>query len=214
MWRDTGAQVLASHTSLVDPNLIDPEIQVTIQTFKLNSFNLPVQYKGWSGMWTFAVYDDYPIPMLLGEDLANHVKLAKRVGMVNCSQAKQAVTPSSVLETSTRTWSEVMGLDPRTMSATAVVVTVPETQTEPVPGPGPPAKHLLQRWWIPSQRPKQSQSQNWNRQQPITLHKRLSQSLNPNIVNQQRAVHGQWKQPHHLHGFQRGQAQVHNPMRN
>ncbi|CAM4470058.1 unnamed protein product [Caretta caretta] len=61
-------------------------IQVTIQPFKSNSFNLPtaklpVQYKGWSGKWTFAVYDDYPIPMLLGEDLANHVKQAKRVGM-------------------------------------------------------------------------------------------------------------------------------------
>ncbi|CAM4523929.1 unnamed protein product [Lepidochelys kempii] len=78
-WRDTGAQVSAIHASLVDPNLINPEIQVTIQPFKSNSFNLPtaklpVQYKGWSGMWTFAVYDDYPIPMLLGEDLANHVK--------------------------------------------------------------------------------------------------------------------------------------------
>ncbi|XP_073187942.1 uncharacterized protein [Lepidochelys kempii] len=109
-----------------------------IQPFKSNSFNLPtaklpVQYKGWSGTWTFAVSDDYPIPMLLGEDLANHVKRAKRVGMVTCSQAKQAVTPSSVPETSTRTKSEVMNLDPRPMSATAVVDPVPETQTEPVP---------------------------------------------------------------------------------
>ncbi|XP_073165650.1 uncharacterized protein [Lepidochelys kempii] len=51
-WRDTGAQVSAIHASLVDPNLINPEIQVTIQPFKSNSFNLPtaklpVQYKGW-----------------------------------------------------------------------------------------------------------------------------------------------------------------------
>ncbi|CAM4657216.1 unnamed protein product [Caretta caretta] len=141
-WRDTGAQVSAIHASLVDPNLINPEIQVTIQPFKSNSFNLPtaklpVQYKGWSGMWTFAVYDDYPIPMLLGEDLANHVKQAKRVGMVTRSQAKQAVRPSSVPETSIRTQSEVMDLDPRPMSATAVVDPVPETQTEPVPEPEP-----------------------------------------------------------------------------
>ncbi|CAM5133689.1 unnamed protein product [Eretmochelys imbricata] len=141
-WRDTGAQVSAIHASLVDPNLINPEIQVTIQPFKSNSFNLPtaklpVQYKGWSGMWTFAVYDDYPIPMLLGEDLANHVKQAKRVGMVTRSQAKQAVRPSSVPETSIRTQSEVMDPDPRPMSATAVVDPVPETQTEPVPEPEP-----------------------------------------------------------------------------
>ncbi|CAM5090469.1 unnamed protein product [Natator depressus] len=141
-WRDTGAQVSAIHASLVDPNLINPEIQVTIQPFKSNSFDLPtaklpVQYKGWSGMWTFAVYDDYPIPMLLGEDLANHVKQAKRVGTVTRSQAKQAVRPSSVPETSIRTRSEVMDPDPRPMSATAVVDPVPETQTEPVPEPEP-----------------------------------------------------------------------------
>ncbi|CAM4531054.1 unnamed protein product [Lepidochelys olivacea] len=141
-WRDTGAQVSAIHASLVDPNFINPEIQVTIQPFKSNSFNLPiaklpVQYKGWSGMWTFAVYDDYPIPMLLGEDLANHVKQAKRVGKVTRSQAKQAVRPSSVPETSIRTRSEVMDPDPRPMSATAVVDPVPETQTEPVPEPEP-----------------------------------------------------------------------------
>ncbi|CAM4672458.1 unnamed protein product [Lepidochelys kempii] len=116
-WRDTGAQVSAIHASLVDPNLINPEIQVTIQPFKSNSFNLPtaklpVQYKGWSGMWTFAVYDDYPIPMLLGEDLANHVKQAKRVGTVTRSQAKQAMGPSSVPETSIRARSEVMDPDP------------------------------------------------------------------------------------------------------
>ncbi|XP_074809621.1 protein MMP24OS [Natator depressus] len=141
-WRDTGAQVSAIHASLVDPNLINPEIQVTIQPFKSNSFNLPtaklpVQYKGWSGTWTFAVYDDYPIPMLLGEDLANHVKQAKRVGTVTRSQAKQAVRPSSVPKTSIRTRSEVMDPDPRPMSATAVVDPVPETQTEPVPEPEP-----------------------------------------------------------------------------
>ncbi|CAM4593613.1 unnamed protein product, partial [Lepidochelys kempii] len=141
-WRDTGAQVSAIHASLVDPNLINPEIQVTIQPFKSNSFNLPtaklpVQYKGWSGMWTFAVYDDYPIPMLLGEDLANHVKQAKRVGTVTRSQARQAVGPSSVPETSIRARSEVMDPDPRPMSATAVVDPVPETQTEPVPEPEP-----------------------------------------------------------------------------
>ncbi|CAM5130705.1 unnamed protein product [Natator depressus] len=141
-WRDTGAQVSAIHASLVDPNLINPEIQVTIQPFKSNSFDLPtaklpVQYKGWSGMWTFAVYDDYPIPMLLGEDLANHVKQAKRVGTVTRSQAKQAMRPSSVPETSIRTRSEMMDPDPRPMSATAVVDPVPETQTEPVPEPEP-----------------------------------------------------------------------------
>ncbi|XP_074797345.1 uncharacterized protein LOC141978896 [Natator depressus] len=141
-WRDTGAQVSAIHASLVDPKLINPEIQVTIQPFKSNSFDLPtaklpVQYKGWSGMWTFAVYDDYPIPMLLGEDLANHVKQAKRVGTVTRSQAKQAVRPSSVPETSIRTRSKVMDPDPRPMSATAVVDPVPETQTEPVPEPEP-----------------------------------------------------------------------------
>ncbi|CAM4683501.1 unnamed protein product [Lepidochelys kempii] len=137
-WRDTGAQVSAIHASLVDPNLINPEIQVMIQPFKSNSFNLPtaklpVQYQGWSGTWTFAVYDDYPIPILLGEDLANHMKRAKRVGTVTRSQAKQAVGPSSVPETSTRTQSEVMDLDLRPMSATAVMDPVPETQTEPVP---------------------------------------------------------------------------------
>ncbi|XP_077668854.1 uncharacterized protein LOC144262661 [Eretmochelys imbricata] len=148
-WRDTGAQVSAIHATLVDPNLINPEIQVTIQPFKSNSFNLPtaklpVQYKCWSGTWIFAVYDDYPIPMLLGEDMANHVKLTQRVGMVTRSQAKQAVTPSSVPETSIRTRSEVMDLDPRPVSATAVVDPVPETQTEPVPEPAEqPAPDLL-----------------------------------------------------------------------
>ncbi|CAM4531554.1 unnamed protein product [Lepidochelys kempii] len=141
-WRDTEAQVSAIHASLVDPNVINPEIQVTIQPFKPNSLNLPstklpLQYQGWSGTWTFTVYDDYPIPMLLGEDLASHVKRAKRVGMVTRSQAKPAVTPSSVPETSTRAQTEVMDPDPGPMSATAVVDPVPETQAEPVPEPEP-----------------------------------------------------------------------------
>ncbi|XP_074987664.1 uncharacterized protein LOC125641564 [Caretta caretta] len=141
-WRDTIAQVSAIYASLVDPNLINPEIQVMNQPFKSNSFDLPtaklpVQYKGWSGMWTFAVYDDYPIPMLLREDLASHVKLAKRVGMVIRSPARQAVVPSSVLETSTRTRSGVMEPDPMPTSATAVVDPVPETQTEQVSEPEP-----------------------------------------------------------------------------
>ncbi|XP_074979620.1 uncharacterized protein LOC142070163 [Caretta caretta] len=79
--------VSAIHQSIVDPTFVNPEAQVTIQPFKSNSFDLPtaelpVQYRGWSGMWTFAVYDDYPIPRLLGEDLANHVKLAQRLRMV------------------------------------------------------------------------------------------------------------------------------------
>ncbi|XP_053898819.1 nematocyst expressed protein 3-like [Malaclemys terrapin pileata] len=146
-WRDTGAQVSAIHQSLVDPKFINPEALVTIQPFMSNSLNLPtaklpVQYRGWSGMWTFAVYDDYPISMLLGEDLANHVKLAKRVGMVTHSQAKQAFTPSSVPEPSTRaqsvvpeTQTEVMELDPMPITAAAVVDPVIETQTEPVPEP-------------------------------------------------------------------------------
>ncbi|XP_043388770.1 vegetative cell wall protein gp1-like [Chelonia mydas] len=93
-------------------------------------------------MWTFAVYDDYLIPMLLEEDLAKHVKLAKRVRMVTCSQAKQAVTPSSVPETSTRapsplpeTQTEVVESDPRPTSATAVMDPVAEIQPEPVPEP-------------------------------------------------------------------------------
>ncbi|EMP35206.1 hypothetical protein UY3_07639 [Chelonia mydas] len=51
-------------------------------------------------------------------------------------------------------------------------------------------------------------------QQQITRHKRLSRSLNPNIVHQFKVVHSQWKQPHTLHCFQRDQAQIHNPMRN
>uniref|UniRef100_A0A8C3IRK4 Gypsy retrotransposon integrase-like protein 1 n=1 Tax=Chrysemys picta bellii TaxID=8478 RepID=A0A8C3IRK4_CHRPI len=78
--------------------------------------------------------------MLLGEDLANHVKLAKRVGMVTCSQTKHAFTPSSVPEPSTKapsvlpeTQNEVVELDPMPMSATAVVDPVTETQSEPVP---------------------------------------------------------------------------------
>ncbi|EMP24734.1 hypothetical protein UY3_18188 [Chelonia mydas] len=59
--------------------------------------------------------------------------MGKRVGMVTRSQAKQTVTPSSVLETSTRVQSEVMELDPMPMSATAVADPVTETQTKPVP---------------------------------------------------------------------------------
>ncbi|CAM4600478.1 unnamed protein product, partial [Caretta caretta] len=116
--------------NLDNPKLINPEAQ------------LPVQYKGWSGMWTFAVYDNYPIPMLLGEDLANHAKLAKRVGMVTHSQAKQAFTPIPVPEPSTRapsillgTPTEVMEPDPLPTTATAIVDPVPETQPEPVPDP-------------------------------------------------------------------------------
>nr|XP_048710021.1 proline-rich protein 12-like [Caretta caretta] len=148
-WRDTGAQVSAIHQSLVDPNLINPEAQVTIQPFRSNSFNLPtaklpVQYKGWSGMWTFAVYDDYPIPMLLGEDLANHVKLAKRVGMVNFSQTKPASTPIPLPEPSNRapsvlpeTQMEVVEPDPLPTTAMAVVDPAPETQRKPVPEPEP-----------------------------------------------------------------------------
>ncbi|XP_075785775.1 uncharacterized protein LOC142829545 isoform X2 [Pelodiscus sinensis] len=99
-WRDTGAQVSVIHHALVDPKAIDPETLVTIQPFKADPFDLPtaklpVQYKGWSGTWTFAVYDDYPIPMLVGEDLAKHVKQAKRVGVLTRSEAMQAVHPDT-----------------------------------------------------------------------------------------------------------------------
>nr|XP_006122411.1 uncharacterized protein LOC102461641 isoform X2 [Pelodiscus sinensis] len=99
-WRDTRAQVSVIHHSLVDPKAIDPETLVTIQPFKVDPFDLPtaklpVQYKGWSGTWTFAVYDDYAIPMLVGKDLANHVKQAKRVGVIMRSKATQAVHPDT-----------------------------------------------------------------------------------------------------------------------
>ncbi|XP_065429916.1 uncharacterized protein LOC135976709 [Chrysemys picta bellii] len=146
-WRDTGAQVSTIHQSLVDPKLINPEATVTIQPFVSQSVTLPtatlhVQYKGWSGMWTFAVYDNYPIPMLLGEDLANHVKVAKRVGIVTRRQAKQAFTPIPVPEPSTRapsvlpeTQTKVVELDPLPTTATAVVDPIPETQPKPVPEP-------------------------------------------------------------------------------
>uniref|UniRef100_A0A8C3FC21 CCHC-type domain-containing protein n=1 Tax=Chrysemys picta bellii TaxID=8478 RepID=A0A8C3FC21_CHRPI len=146
-WRDTGAQVSTIHQSLVDPKLINLEAPVTIQPFMSQSVTLPtaklhVQYKGWSGMWTFSVYDNYPNPKLLGEDLATHVKLAKRVGIVTRSQAKRACTPIPVPEPSTRapsvlpeTQTKVVEPDPLPTTATAVVDSIPETQPKPVPEP-------------------------------------------------------------------------------
>ncbi|XP_050804282.1 AP2-associated protein kinase 1-like isoform X1 [Gopherus flavomarginatus] len=114
------------------------------KSLNLPTAELPVQYKDWSGMWTFAVYDNYPIPMLLEEDLSNHVKLAKRVGMVTRSQAKQASTPIPVPEPSTRTPSvlpetqtEVVKLDPLPMTGTAIVHPVPEPELEKQPAPEP-----------------------------------------------------------------------------
>ncbi|XP_065447967.1 uncharacterized protein LOC135982954 [Chrysemys picta bellii] len=233
-WRDTGAQVSTIHQSLVDPKLINPEAPVTIQSFISQSVTLPtaklhIQYKGWSGMWTFAVYDNYPIPMLLGEDLANHVKLAKRVGIITRSQAKQAFTPIPVPEPSPRapsvlpeTQTKVVEPDPLPTTATAIVDPIPETQpkpvpemelaTQPAPEPVPALSPGLQtRLQLQCQRA--LASLNWQKQQ-ITLPKRLSQSRKYNIVHQRTAVHSQRKQPQHLHHFQRDQAQVYSPRRN
>ncbi|XP_050802887.1 uncharacterized protein LOC127047952 [Gopherus flavomarginatus] len=146
-WRDTGAQVSAIHQSFVDPKFINPKAKVTIYPFMsqavdLPTAQLPVQYKGWSGMWTFAVYDNYPIPMLLGEDLANQVRRAKRVGMVTRSQTRQASRPIPVPEPSTEapsvlpeTQTEVVDPDsmPTTETATAPPVPGPELEQQPAP---------------------------------------------------------------------------------
>ncbi|XP_050806680.1 uncharacterized protein LOC127049621 [Gopherus flavomarginatus] len=146
-WRDTGAQVSAIHQSFVDPKFINPKAKVTIYPFMsqavdLPTAELPVQYKGWSGMWTFAVYDNYPIPMLLGEDLANQVRRAKRVGMVTRSQTRQASRPIPVPEPSTEapsvlpeTQTEVVDPDsmPTTEAATASPVPGPELEQQPAP---------------------------------------------------------------------------------
>ncbi|XP_050821620.1 uncharacterized protein LOC127057042 [Gopherus flavomarginatus] len=148
-WRDTGAQVSAIHQSFVDPKFINPEAQVTIYPFMsqavdLPTAKLPVQYKGWSGMWTFAVYDNYSIPMLLGEDLANQVKRAKRVGMVTHSQTRQASRPIPVPEPSTgdpsvlqETQTEVLDPDPMPTTETATVLPVPDQELEKQPAPEP-----------------------------------------------------------------------------
>ncbi|XP_050820067.1 uncharacterized protein LOC127056354 [Gopherus flavomarginatus] len=53
--RDTGVQVSAIHQSFVDPKFINPKAKVTIYPFMsqavdLPTAELPVQYKGWSGM--------------------------------------------------------------------------------------------------------------------------------------------------------------------
>uniref|UniRef100_A0A8C0GKY2 CCHC-type domain-containing protein n=1 Tax=Chelonoidis abingdonii TaxID=106734 RepID=A0A8C0GKY2_CHEAB len=148
-WRDTGAQVSAIHQSFVDPKLINPRAKVTIYPFMsqavdLPTAELPVQYKGWSGMWTFAVYDNYSIPMLLGEDLANQVKRDKRVGMVTRSQTRQASRPIPVPEPSTgnpsvlpETQTEVVDPDPMPTAepATAPPVPGPELEQQPAPAP-------------------------------------------------------------------------------
>ncbi|XP_038245779.1 predicted GPI-anchored protein 58 [Dermochelys coriacea] len=68
--------------------------------------------------------------MLLGEDLANHVRLTKRVGMVTYSQAKQASTFNSIPEPPTGTQPEVVESDSRPESMAAVVDPVPGAQQE------------------------------------------------------------------------------------
>ncbi|XP_050821174.1 uncharacterized protein LOC127056884 [Gopherus flavomarginatus] len=136
-WKDTGAQVSAIHQSFVDPKFINPKAKVTIYPFMsqavdLPTAQLPVQYKGWSGIWTFAVYDNYPIPMLLGEDLANQVRRAKRVGMVTRSQTRQASRPIPVPEPST----EAPSVLPETQTEVVDPDSMPTTETataSPVP---------------------------------------------------------------------------------
>ncbi|XP_050806397.1 uncharacterized protein LOC127049534 [Gopherus flavomarginatus] len=147
-WRDTGAQVSAIHQSLVDPQFIIPEAQVTIHPFMSNSVDLPttelpVQYKGWSGMWTSAVYDNYPIPMLLGR-LGQPCESGQEGGNGHTHQAKQASTPIPVPEPPTRalsvlpeTQTEVMELDLLPMNATATVNPVPEPELAKQPAPEP-----------------------------------------------------------------------------
>lgn len=72
--------------------------------------------------------------MLLGEDLANHVRLTKRVGMVTCSQVTQASTPNSIPEPPTGTQPEVVEPDLKPESTAAVVDPVPGTLPEQAQG--------------------------------------------------------------------------------
>nr|XP_006136281.1 uncharacterized protein LOC102458571 [Pelodiscus sinensis]XP_006136282.1 uncharacterized protein LOC102458571 [Pelodiscus sinensis] len=141
-WKDTRAQMSVIHQSLEDPKFIDSEVLVTIQPFKTDPFHLPtdkllVKYKDWSGTWTFAVYDDYLIPMLVEGDLANHVNQAKRVGVVTRSKIKQASTSKTIPEPTRdqpmhpdTSAPEVMEPDPRLATTTASVDPVPELQVE------------------------------------------------------------------------------------
>ncbi|XP_050791770.1 uncharacterized protein LOC127042191 [Gopherus flavomarginatus] len=103
-------------------------------------------------MWTFAVYNNYHIPMLLGEDLAKQAKWAKRVGMVTHSQARQASRPIPVPEPSTgapsvlaETQTEVVDPDPLPTTATAIVPPVPDPnlETQPTPEPLPALMPVL-----------------------------------------------------------------------
>ena len=148
-WRDTGAQVSAIHQSFVDPKLINPRAKVTLYPFMsqaviLPTAELPVQYKGWSGKWTFAVYDNYSIPMLLGEDLANQVKQSKRVGMVTRSHTRQVSRPIPVPEPSTEnlsvlpeTQTEVVDPDPMPTAEPATTPPVPGPELEQQSAPAP-----------------------------------------------------------------------------
>ncbi|XP_078250152.1 uncharacterized protein LOC144589428 [Pogona vitticeps] len=87
--RDTWSQVTLCHPDIIPREYIIPNKSLKVagiegQVISLPVADVPVSFQGWRGVWRLAISSTLPVAVLVGNDLAEHVK---RVLVITRSQA-------------------------------------------------------------------------------------------------------------------------------
>ncbi|XP_078234087.1 uncharacterized protein LOC144583660 [Pogona vitticeps] len=87
--RDTCSQVTLCHPDIIPREFIIPNESIKVagiegQVISLPVAEVPVNFQGWRGVWRLAISSTLPAAVLVGNDLAEHVK---RVLVITRSQA-------------------------------------------------------------------------------------------------------------------------------
>ncbi|XP_078245873.1 uncharacterized protein LOC144587973 [Pogona vitticeps] len=87
--RDTCSQVTLGHPDIIPREYIIPNESIKVagiegQVISLPVAEVPVNFQGWRGVWRLAISSTLPAAVLVGNDLAEHVK---RVLVITRSQA-------------------------------------------------------------------------------------------------------------------------------
>uniref|UniRef100_A0ABM5G4M8 Integrase catalytic domain-containing protein n=1 Tax=Pogona vitticeps TaxID=103695 RepID=A0ABM5G4M8_9SAUR len=101
--RDTCSQVTLCHPDIIPREYIIPNESMKVagiegQVISLPVAEVPVSFQGWRGVWRLAISSTLPAAVLVGNDLAEHVK---RVLVITRSQANTGTVQGGIGEPET-----------------------------------------------------------------------------------------------------------------
>ncbi|XP_078248425.1 uncharacterized protein LOC144588834 [Pogona vitticeps] len=101
--RDTCSQVTLCHPDIIPREYIIPNESLKVagiegQVISLPVAEVPVSFQGWRGVWRLAISSTLPAAVLVGNDLAEHVK---RVLVITRSQATTGTVQGGTIEPET-----------------------------------------------------------------------------------------------------------------